>query len=54
MRVPAVEAEEVLQVLAAHDLDLLLVADPAMKGSPYARARVSLILSYVHRAFTRK
>ena len=54
MRIPAVEAEGVLQVLAAHDLDLLPAADLAMKDSPYARTRGSLILSYVHRASTRK
>ena len=54
MRLPAVEAEEALQVLVAHDLDLLLAADPATKDSPYARLRVSSMLSYVHRAFTRK
>ena len=46
-----VEAEEALQVLAAHDLDLLPVADPVMKDSPYPRTRFTLMLSYVHRVF---
>ena len=50
MGIPAVEAEEALQVLAAHDLDLLPVANPAMRDSPYARTKVFWILSYVHRA----
>ena len=54
MHIPAVEAGEALQVLAAHDLDLLPVADPVTKDSPYTRTRVFLMLSYVHRAFTKR
>ena len=53
MHIPAVEAEEALQMLAAHDLDLLPAADPVTKDSPYARTKVLLMLSYVHRASTR-
>ena len=49
MHSPAVEAEEALQVLAAHGLDLLPAADPVMKDSPYALSGVVLMLSYVHR-----
>ena len=54
MHIPAVEAGEALQVLAAHDLDLLPAADPVTKDSPYTRTRVLLMLSYVHRAFTKR
>ena len=54
MHIPAVEAEEALQALAAHDLDLLPAADPVTKDSPYTRRRILLMLSYVHRAFKKR
>ena len=54
MHIPGVEAGEALPVLAAHDLDLLPVADPVAKDSPYPRTRVLLMLSYVHCAFTKR
>ena len=54
MHIPAVEAEEALQVLAAHDLDPLPAADLVMKDSPYTRTRALLVLSYVHCVITRR
>lgn len=41
-------------MLAAHDLALLPAADPVTKDSPCTLTRVLLMLSYVHRAFTKK
>ena len=52
MHIPGVEAGEALQVLAAHDSDLLPVANPVAKDSPYPQTRALLMSSYVHRAFT--